>query len=495
MKFRAKYKFYLLIIAFILSLFMCFISIIKTTKGGKWINLGLDLVGGNHLLIKIDTNTYFESKFKNLCIEMEKKSVKCSYDTESVIIGDGYSIDDIKKIDDKLYISGNKVTYKDHDKNSINTNLVNQSIQVIRNRIDSLGTKEINVQRFGHDEIILQIPGDSDIEHIKRLINKPSKLEFYLLDRYIFSKNNNKPEFGKKIIPDSLNDNLFYISEVNPSITGEDVSSASISSDNIKPSVTVNFNSRGGIKFGEVTIQNTGRRMAIVLDDKVIFAPVINEPILKGSASISGNFTTQDASDLVIALQSGTLLTKLNIVEHKKISGSIGRKLIKSSAIVCIAGISLAFAFMLLYYKLFGIVASLGMIFNFSLIINIVSLLGITVTLPGIAGIILTLGMAIDANVLIYEKIKELKKENISSDGLRVSLGFKGAFTSILDSNITTVLAAISLIFFGTSFIKGFAIMLVIGIGTSLFTSVTFTRVFATFISSKRNFHLTKYII
>ncbi|MCD6539483.1 MAG: protein translocase subunit SecD [Candidatus Omnitrophica bacterium] len=410
----------LILVVFILSLILIFPLKEK-------INLGLDLKGGMHLIYKIDTT--------NLSLQERKGASE-------------------------------------------------RAVEIIRNRIDELGVKEPVIQPQGSEGILIQLPGVVDRERALEIIGKTALLEFKLVewDAKLIEKNRESLDSehewteleGKKIL----------LRKKAP-LTGKDLKDAQIGFDSLGLSyVLVRFNSQGSKTFAELTQNNVGHRLAIILDGKVKSAPVIKEPILSGEAQITGDFTPTEAKDLALVLRSGALPCPLILEEERTVGPLLGSDSIRRGINAAILGGLLVGIFMIIYYLLGGVVTVLALVFNLTLILAGLTLLGSTLTLPGIAGIILTLGMAVDANVLIYERIREeLKLKRPLS--MAVRLGYQKAFRTILDSNVTTLIAALFLFIFGTGPIKGFGVTLSLGILASMFCALVFTRTVFDFLISK----------
>ena len=360
---------------------------------------------------------------------------------------------------------------------------VEQSIEIIRRRIDETGTKEPTIQREGQDRILVQLPGVDNPQRIKELLGKTAKLTFQLVDQGITVEDARRGRLppGDEILP-SVDEGRgrgggagSYVVRKRVMVGGDTLTDAQATFQNNEPVVSFKFDSIGGKKFGDATRENVGKPFAIVLDNKVISAPVIREPILGGSGIISGSFTVQSASDLALLLRAGALPAPIQILEERTVGAELGADSIHAGAIASIVGVVLVIVFMVLFYGLFGVFADIALLFNLCLMLGALSLLGATLTLPGIAGIALTMGMAVDANVLIYERIKE---ELRGGRSLLSSLeaGFTRAFGTILDSHVTTLVAGILLYWLGSGPVKGFAVTLSIGVLTSLFSAILVTR-------------------
>ena len=358
----------------------------------------------------------------------------------------------------------------------INNSAIDQSLEIVRRRIDEVGTKEPTIVRRGNNRILIELPGLDDPARIKKLLGKTAKLTFRLVSE-------EDTEFSSELIPFENTDEKINVNK-RIVVSGDNLLNAIPKLDNQTNQAVVSFtfDRVGAKKFGRATTDNVGKRLAIILDDKVVSAPQIQEPILGGNGQISGNFTFQSASDLALLLRSGALPAPLNIIEERTVGPDLGEDSIKAGAFSLLIGFLLVIVYMIYKYRLFGIIADLALVINLILLIGVLSVLEATLTLPGIAGIILTVGMAVDANVLIFERIKEEKK-NENSNIHAFDMGYKKAQSAILDANITTLISAIILFFLGSGPVKGFAVTIGIGIITTLFSAYFFAR------------HLTSYYV
>ena len=357
--------------------------------------------------------------------------------------------------------------------------IVDQSIQVIDRRINALGTTESSIQRQGTDRILIEAPGLADPQRLKDLVGQTAQLTFHMVQTESSSDQAKTTPVaaGSLQYPDANTAGVVYVVDQVPLMTGEDLRDAQEAFDQTTNAPVVNFTLTigGAKKFGDITAKNVGKPFAIVLDDKVISAPVIQQPILGGSGQISGNFTVQTANDLAILLRAGALPAKLTIVQEQTVGPSLGEDSIRAgiaASIVATIGIAI---FMIVCYGLLGVFADIALVANNVLMIGILTAIGATLTLPGIAGIVLTMGMAVDANVLIYERMRE---EQHAGRGVISALdtGFRRAFGTIIDAHLTALIAAIALFEVGTGPVKGFAVTLAIGIVSTLFTAYLVTR-------------------
>jgi protein-export membrane protein SecD len=358
---------------------------------------------------------------------------------------------------------------------------VSQSIRIVENRVNALGTSEPVIQQQGKDRIVVQLPGVQDPDQVKSVIGRTAKLTFQLLceDQATVPGQNPPPDcksLPQKDLPDQP---LWVQTSSRATVDGADLVDARGAFDQQNnPVVSFRFNTKGAERFARLTRDNVGRPFAIILDDEIVSAPRINEAILGGSGQISGNFTVQETNDLSIVLRSGALPAKLTIVEERTVGPSLGADSIRAGVIAAIIGLIGILLFILLPYGLFGVFANIALIVNLVTLLAIMSFFGFTLTLPGIAGIVLTLGMAIDSNVLVYERIRE-EWRNGRTPFNAVETGFKEALTTVLDANITTLIAAAVLFGIGSGPVRGFAVTLAVGIFTTMFTAFTLTRLIA----------------
>jgi preprotein translocase subunit SecD len=354
---------------------------------------------------------------------------------------------------------------------------IDQSIQIVERRVNELGLVEPTIQRQGANRILVQVPGLQDPSRLKEILGKTAKLDFRMVDESMSPEQAlaTHPPPDSEILDGENGEK--YLIEKRALVSGGDLVDAQPGFDqrNGEPIVNFRFNSTGGRKFADVTRQNVGKRFAIVLDNKVISAPVINEPIPGGAGQISGNFTVQSANDLAILLRAGALPAPLTVVEERTVGPGLGQDSINAGEHAAYVGAALVVIFMLVTYGLFGLFANIAVAVNVGMIFGILSLLSATLTLPGIAGIVLTVGIAVDSNVLIYERIREEAHAGRTAISA-IDAGFSRALATILDSNITTFIAAAVLFYIGTGPVRGFAVTLGIGILTSLFTAFTLTR-------------------
>ena len=465
------------------------------------VNLGLDLQGGMYLDLAVDTKAAVTRVLDRLSTEIEDgmldklinyTTVERRGDAVEVILPPGEPLDWNKDPFDRI-LTGFKldqvepqhyrITMPPEEATRIEQNATTQALEVIRNRIDSLGVSEPSIQRKGDAEIIVQLPGLRDREQAIKAIGTQAVLEFYLVQDNVTpatmdpSRDVVKDEEVRDETTGKLLRTVPYVLERRPVLSGDTVRDARVQISQLdnSPYVSISFNSTGSDRFARITTRNRGRRLAIVLDDKVQSAPVIREAITGGQAQITGRFTLKEATNLAIVLRSGALPAPLTIREERSVGASLGEDSIRQGLWSFVAGGLLVMLFMIAYYRVSGIFADFALILNVLLIVVVLASFQATLTLPGIAGIVLTMGMSVDANVLQFERIRE---ELGAGKNTRAAIneGFQRAFWTIFDSNLTTLVAALALLFFGTGPIRGFAVTLSIGILSSMFTAIFVVR-------------------
>jgi len=473
------------------------LSWIPASVPHRQVALGLDLRGGSYLLLQVDVAAAERDQLNSivdnvrdtlLTAKVRYTGLKVDGDAIVFTIGDGSQIEDARaalgKIDKSLTVDigpdgAGKVQFSAQATEARRSQAVEQSIEIIRRRIDETGTKEPTIQRQGTDRILVELPGIDNPEHVKALLGKTAKLTFQLVDASVTVDQARKSmPPGDEIlqsVDSARGGQTAYVLKKKIMVGGDTLVDAQTTFQNNEPVVSFRFDSAGARRFGDATRDNVGKLFAIVLDNKVISAPVIKEPILGGSGIISGSFTVQSASDLALLLRAGALPAPITILEERTVGPDLGADSIHAGAVASVVGVVLVIVFMFLFYGLFGLFADVALLFNLCIMLGALSLLGATLTLPGIAGIALTMGMAVDANVLIYERIRE---EMRSGRTMLSSLeaGFTRAFGTILDSHVTTLVAGILLYWLGSGPIKGFAVTLSIGVLTSLFSAILVTR-------------------
>jgi preprotein translocase subunit SecD len=472
--------------------------------------LGLDLQGGSHILLQVDANDVKRQKYETLRDDVRRvlRDAKVGY-TGLAIRGDNVEVRIREDQDFNLALTklrelsvpvggllgttgqrsvnvtdaGNRLirlAVTDAAMNERIRQVVEQAVPIIEKRINGLGLVEPTIQRQGVDRILVQVPGLSDPQRLLDVIGKTAKLEFRMVDTSMSAQDAlaGRPPADSEVLYETRDGQKGpVLVQKQILVSGDELIDAQPGFDQrtSEPIVTFRFNTSGARKFAAVTQENVGRPFAIVLDNEVITAPVIRDAILTGSGQISGNFTVQSANDLAILLRAGALPAKLTPIEQRVVGAGLGQDSIDKGKIASYVGGALVVLFMLVTYGLFGIFANIAVAVNVIMIFGVLSLLNATLTLPGIAGIVLTVGIAVDSNVLIYERIREEVRAGRSAISA-IDAGFTRALATILDSNITTFIAAAVLFFIGTGPVRGFAVTLGIGILTTLFTAFTLTR-------------------
>lgn len=465
------------------------------------INLGLDLRGGAHLLLEVDMRTVIDERLEALIdsTRVALRSKKIGYTglgmdrKRSAVV---FTLKDTNDVDaardvlaqmdesqqwtveseeqGRMYVQFTPVATA-----AMMKQILEQSIEVVRSRVDETGTREPTIQQQGRDRILVQLPGQEP-ERIKALLGKTAKLTFHMVDSTsaLARKRGAIPSGAMRMPGDDPSDpENEYILRRKVALSGERLTNAtaSFNSQRAEYVVTVQFDTQGARRFSRLTRDNVGKQMAIVLDGKVLSAPTINEPIPGGSAEISGRFNARSSNDLALLLRAGALPAPLTVIEERSVGPSLGADSIRSGKIASIVALIAVIVFMIMFYGLFGVFADLALVINLTLMFGVLSLMQATLTLPGIAGIVLTLGMAVDANVLIFERIREeVRHQRTPVNAL--DHGYRRALRTIIDANLTTLIAAFLLYIFGSGPIKGFAVTLSIGICTSMFTAIMVTR-------------------
>ena len=457
------------------------------------INLGLDLQGGSYLLLEVQTEVLMQEELNNISdsiqfiargLQTNIINIISEEDEIQLRFSNNDKLEEIREKFKNNYRNVNvtiknntmKIAINEIFKKNIKESAIKQSLEIVRKRIDESGTKEPLIQRSGKKRILLQLPGIKDPERIKELLGTTAKLTFHMVDDDdTISLKTNRAPFGKIIVADFYNPEIKYLVEKKSRVGGENLVDAKASFDPQEGhAVSFRFDTTGAQKFGKATSENVGKRFAVILDGVVITAPVINTAITGGSGIITGNFTSQEAADLSVLLRAGALPAPLSIIEERSVGPGLGADSIASGKIAAIIGMICVCIFMILIYGVFGLLANLSLLANLFIIVSLLGTIGATLTLPGIAGIVLTIGMAVDANVLVFERIKE--EANKKTSALEaVKNGFDKALSTILDANITTLIAALLLFVFGSGPIKGFSITLSLGVLASMFTAIMFT--------------------
>ena len=458
------------------------------------VNLGLDLRGGSHLLLEVNVDSALNERTQAIVEQTRADFRKSKIWYTDLGLRNGalhfkltdpgqqsQARDVLLNIDRDLDITINGDGFfapstaekLAEQKRAI----MDQSIEIVRRRIDETGTREPSIQRQGDNRILLQLPGVDDPQHIKNLIGQTAKLTFRLVDEtanMVEAQSGHLPP-DEELLPSVDSQGLSIAVKKHVMVSGDTLVDAQPSFQEGQPVVSFKFDSVGGRQFGDATRANVGHLFAIVLDNKIISAPIIREPIPGGSGVISGHFTTQSAQDLALLLRAGALPAPIKILEERTVGPGLGADSIKAGTIASLVGLALAVIFFVIAYGLFGVFANIALFFNIALIFAVLSILQATLTLPGIAGIVLTIGTALDANVLVFERIREEMRLGRSPIPA-VDAGYRHALSAIIDANMTTLIASILLFIFGSGPVKGFAVTLSIGIITSIFSAIMVTR-------------------
>ena len=487
------------IILFALALaFGIIFSIPSLTQSdaGKKITLGLDLQGGLYMLLGIEEDVALQSKIRSIATSMQY-----SLDDKNIIV-DRFQIDDIsirfELLDERdiqaiqkmleeypgLEATQRGLRYSLHMSPAMQaetkSDAIAQAVDVIRNRLNQFGLAEPTVARQGEDKILVELPGiktQEEEQRARELISQSAHLELMAVDeeRAARAQTMSAAEarsFGNVILEDVKNPEVKYMLREIPILDGSMLTDARVSfGEDNTPVINFSLNTKGSAIFGDFTAQNIGNRLAIVMDGRVYSAPNIRERIGGGHGQISGHFSVQEAHDIAIALRSGSLAAPVYMMERRSVGPSLGADSVKASMIALIAGFIAVVVFMVVYYGIAGIIANLALIANIFIIISVMAMFGATLTLPGMAGIVLTVGLAVDANVIITERIRELLHQGVSV-AKAIEQGYKNAFSAIMDANITTLIAAVILYAYGSGPVKGFAITISIGILASMLTAI-----------------------
>jgi preprotein translocase subunit SecD len=490
-----NFRFTIFLLALIFGLYYSMPSFLNTKDGDK-ISLGLDLQGGLHMLLGVKTDKAIESKLKSIAstikyfaedqdilldeLKVDEESIRfVMYDqAETKKIEDMLSkIDGLVINKDNLSV---KITLTEEEKIAIKEYSVLQAVDTIRNRLDQFGLAEPTVAKQGKDKILVELPGIKTLEDEKEareLISRPANLQMMAIDedrahRVYEMDEDDAYKYGDLILDDAQDNKIKYLVKEIPILDGSKLLDAKVAFDqNNQTVISFTLDNEGAAIFGDFTQHNIGKRLAVVLDGKVYSAPNIRERIGGGSGQISGNFTPAEASSVAIALRSGALLAPVEMLEKRSVGPSLGADSIQASMMALISGFVLVVIFMIIYYGIAGVIANIALVTNLVLIIAVMALFGATLTLPGMAGIVLTVGMAVDANVIITERIRELLNEG-KSIAKAIEDGYSNAMRAILDANITTLFVAIALYGYGSGPIKGFAVTISIGIIASMITAI-----------------------
>ncbi|WP_086296075.1 protein translocase subunit SecD [Campylobacter devanensis] len=509
MRSRVTYRLIVFILALVFGIFFSIPSF-TDSQNGKKISLGLDLQGGLYMLLSVQTDAALISKIKSIA-----SAIKYDTDKNDILVDrlkadeSGISIalldsDDIKKLDGIL----SKISGIEIQKDELNYRIlltpqekidtakyaVDQAVETIRNRLDQFGLAEPTVIKQGEDKILVELPGiknAADEQRAMDLIAKSAHLQLMAVDekRQDMAQTMNEDEaaaYGDLLLSDARNPRYKYLVNEIPILDGSMLVDAKVAFDNQTNMPIINFtlNAQGAKIFGDFTGANVGKRLAIVLDNRVYSAPSINERIGGGSGQISGGFSVEEARDVAIALRSGALIAPVNLEEKRSIGPSLGQQSIDQSMVALSVGAILVLIFMVMVYGLAGVLANIALVVNIVLLIAVMALFGATLTLPGMAGILLTIGMAVDANVIINERIRELLKEGHNIHTC-IQKGYQNAMSAIVDSNLTTLITSAALYAYGTGPVKGFAVTMSIGIVASMLTAILGTHGMFEFLSRK----------
>ena len=507
-----RWKVWLISLTIFVGIFLAIPSLLPPSAREKWpnwlphetISLGLDLAGGSQLLLEADAADAQKQRLQamedTVATEMRRDprveigDISTAEGRVSFMVRDPTKVDTaverLRAITQPVGLTGNRdweVQVVDSTRivltptQSGSTRALKDAMtvarDVVRRRIDPQGTKEITVINQGERRILVQVPGVEDPEALKKLIGQTARLEFKLVDLSADPGQvaQGRAPAGSQVLPMADGTGAIAVKR-RVMVSGDQLTDAKQSFDQDgRPVVSITFNSTGARRFGRVTQENVNKPFAIILDDKVLSAPNINEPILGGQAQISGNFTVESANQLAVSLASGKLPVKLNVIEERTVGPDLGKDSIRKGVLASVVATLAVIVFMLITYGRFGVYTTAGLIVNALLILGIMALFNASLTLPGIAGFVLTIGAAVDANVLINERIREEQRRGrkiLDS----IETGYKEASTAIFDANITNVIAAALMWYFGSGPIRGFAVVLMIGIVTSVFTAVNFTR-------------------
>ena len=493
-----KIKVFLIYLILLIAIFFSSLNFESNNIIDKKVNLGLDLQGGSYILLEIDTSPLVNQKLQSKVIPIKKFLKKNKIIFKDFLISKKnitFLVDKVhhKKLENIFFLRTKEnlvnnfianyntfeldlnieqdlvtVNFSNYGLVSLNNAALKQSIEIIRRRIDDVGTKEPSILQRGDKRILVELPGIDNPERVKELLGKTAQLTFRLVSK--------DKEFGsEKLILSDTNEELVVNKRV--VVSGDNLVDAQpqFDSQSNQPIVTFTLDRLGSQKFGKTTTENVGKRLAIILDNTVISAPQIREAITAGTGTISGGFSFQEATDLALLLRSGALPTPINIVEERTVGPDLGKDSIDAGIFSLTIGFALVILFMFYKYKIFGLISNISLVSNLILLIGILTLMEATLTLPGIAGIILTVGMAVDSNVLIYERIKEeLKTEKSIIHAFDV--GYNKAKITVIDANVTTLIAAVILFIFGSGPVKGFAVTLGVGIVTTLFSAYFIAR-------------------
>ncbi|MFD2262611.1 protein translocase subunit SecD [Lacibacterium aquatile] len=464
----------------------------------RQVSLGLDLQGGMHLMLKVDLDTVVQDRLASVAetLRGDLRKANIAYtsinpEANRIVVGVRAEVDRaaaitaIRTADEEVdaVAEGDNliVTMRPQALQLRRQAAVQQSIEIVRRRVDETGTKETSIQQQGADRIVVQLPGVNDREQIKNLLNTTAKLTFRMVDGMVSAEEakRQRPPAGADFLhPDEKDERaagIVYVVRKRVLVSGDNLVDAQPSFQDGQAVVSFRFDSLGGKRFADATTENVGRPFAVVLDNKVISAPNIREPITGGRGIISGSFTTQSANDLAVLLRAGALPAPMIIVEERTVGPDLGADAIRAGIYSILVGLSLVVAYMIAAYGRFGVYAVVALVFNLIITLAVLSLLQATLTLPGMAGLLIAVGLSVDANILINERIRE---ETIAGRSAisAISAGFDRAYSTIFDANVTALIKMFLLYFFGSGPVKGFAVTTGIGILTSMFTATVIVR-------------------
>lgn len=499
MTYVPKWKIFLVVAISLLSILYCVPTVVDAstrewlkTSLPSWaptkaIRLGLDLQGGSHLLLQADVDSVVKQQTEDLVTSLRKdlrdediafSSLGVIPNGIKVIVNSADSVSGaqrvMRRLDENLTVTSTGTTiegvFEERALRLISNQTIERSIEIVHRRIDATGTQEPIIQRQGDTRILVQLPGVENPERIKELLGTTAKLTFHLVDEA------GTGGVDTRKLPMRENKAVIIPIKRKVIMSGDMLVDARPAFQDGNPIVSFRLNSLGAQRFCDVTRNNVNKPFAVVLDNQIITAPNINEPICGGQAQISGRFTTEESADLALLLRAGALPTTLTVVEERSVGPTLGADSVRAGSLASVVAFALIMGLMVVCYGLFGIFASVALFINMTLTLGVMTLMGATLTLPGIAGLVLTIGTAVDANVLIFERIKEEIRAGRSVISA-IDSGYQRAMSSIIDSNLTSLISGLILFTVGTGPIKGFAVTMSVGILTSLFSAIMLTRV------------------
>ena len=470
------------------------------------LNLGLDLRGGAHLLAEVQVADVYAQRIDSMWPDVrdalrnvrdqvgsirrepsvpgvlrvsisKPEAMAVALEKVKSLAQPLVTVTGVGQSDIDVTVEGKEIVVQlsEAERAATDSRTIQQSLEIIRRRVDEVGTREPTIQRQGGDRILIQVPGVGSAQELKDIIGTTAKLTFNAVVGRT-SDASADPGPRNKLLPDMTEKDVYYIVEETPVVGGEDLTDAQPSFDqNGRPAVNFRFDAKGARAFGDYTAENIGEPFAIVLDDEVISAPTIQSHIAGGSGIITGSFTIEESTQLSVLLRAGALPAKMNFLEERTVGPELGQDSIDAGQRAAIVGMIAVVVYMIACYGTFGVMANIALVVNITLLLAVLSTIGATLTMPGIAGIVLTMGMAVDANVLIYERIREELRDG-KGPSQAITLGFDRAFSAIMDSNVTAILTSLIMFIIGSGAVRGFAVTLGIGIITSMFTAVFVTR-------------------